>query len=353
MADKRLKILFVGNRFTSNMDVFKNPEYRIYKIKNGLEHNNIETRVILVDYKTSNFRLASNTDGDVFVVGFKSIYFFKNRRFIRSLVEDYKPDYIWLSNGPIVSWVFSKFYDVSKNKIIYEVLDNYKTYYPKSLWFIAISEARIKNNSELCLYVTKSLLENDVGGGKKKALFTNGVDAKVFKKMDMSICREKIGVPDDVKIIGYTGSIDSRVLDNLICLLNDPQLEGYKFLVATNSELKQIPEKGNVIFSGSLPMEDVPVAINCCDLMIIPNRNDDFTKYCYPSKLMEYIGCERPVLSTPFSAACDVLDEGSLSSFNMEQFALDIKEKLESVKTAPSHRKVSWDEQLEKLIGDL
>ena len=38
--------------------------------------------------------------------------------------------------------------------------------------------------------------------------------------------------------------------------------------------------------------------INAADVAVVPNREDEFTKYCFPYKVVEYMACNTPIVAT-------------------------------------------------------
>ena len=40
------------------------------------------------------------------------------------------------------------------------------------------------------------------------------------------------------------------------------------------------------------------MAINAADVAVIPNPRNNFTEYCFPYKLVEYMACNVPIVAT-------------------------------------------------------
>ena len=53
-----------------------------------------------------------------------------------------------------------------------------------------------------------------------------------------------------------------------------------------------------MIYLGSLPQDKIACFINACDVLAVPNPSNDFTKYCFPYKIVEYLACNKPVVAT-------------------------------------------------------
>jgi len=61
-----------------------------------------------------------------------------------------------------------------------------------------------------------------------------------------------------------------------------------------------------IIYLKSLPQDQIVKLINSSDIVIIPNPENAFTKYCFPYKVVEYMACNKPIVAT------DVGDVGIL-----------------------------------------
>ncbi|MEP4889853.1 MAG: hypothetical protein ABJV04_07495 [Aliiglaciecola sp.] len=342
MANKYKRILLVGNCFSSNMDISQNSQYRSYKIQEAFSALGVDVKLLLINYKSTKCYISD--DKKLCVLSAHPLKLFKSRSLLKIFLGDQKPDIYWFTNGPIVAFISMIFLNIFKKKIIYEVLDNYDTYYPKLLFPITLVDKYIRKSAMLCIYVTAELAKLDKNKTTKRHVNINGYDPTIFTKMDKVLSRQQLNIPLDAKVIGFAGSLDQRVNSNLEYLFKSPKFENCLFVVASNSSVPEFVDRSNVLFLGKMAMTQIPLLINSADIMLIPNRHDEFTKYCFPSKLMEYEGCEANYIYTPMNKTVRNISSGYESSFDMNIYASDLEKALDmpSSSVRQNSKKYDW-----------
>ncbi|MCB9371121.1 glycosyltransferase [Candidatus Woesearchaeota archaeon] len=164
----------------------------------------------------------------------------------------------------------------------------------------------------------------------KKFLFPNGVDKKSFFKISQKAARKELGLDNKIKIVGFIGSVDSRVEENLQAICTSLEKKNVNMIVCGHN-YEKIKGK-NIILNGFLPSEKVNTVINALSLGIVPNRKDEFTDFCFPSKLMEYMACEIPCLATPLPSLEKILPQTCIGPYDMEEFSKSILKILKTEK---------------------
>ncbi|MDO6691862.1 hypothetical protein Q4574_01140 [Aliiglaciecola sp. 3_MG-2023] len=326
MANKYKRILLIGNCFSSNMDISQNTQYRSYKLQEAFAEYGVEVKLVLINYKNTKCYISEHKK--LCVLSAHPSKWLKSRNLLRTFLATDKPDVYWFTNGPIVAFISMIFINIFKKKIIYEVLDNYSTYYPKILFPITLLDKYIRKSALLCIYVTAELAKLDKNKTTRRLVNINGYDPDIFTKMDKNVAREQLEIPAGVQVIGFAGSLDQRVNCNLEYLFESPKFKNCIFVVASNSTAPEFINKSNVLFLGKMEMNQIPLLINSADIMLIPNRHDEFTKFCFPSKLMEYEGCEANYIYTPMNKTVRKISSGYESSFDMSIFASDLEQLL-------------------------
>ncbi len=179
--------------------------------------------------------------------------------------------------------------------------------------------------SKKILYYTESMLRKWVDRNKCIEV-SGGVDLSLFRedKVLREQLRKKFGFGPENKVIGYVGTfqdwhgIDTllhsmrelRVIyPNLRALLVGPFYEQYKAL-AKNLGLDDI-----CTFTGPVGYELVVGYINACDVMVAlyePDKNELRKRYGIgsPLKVLEYMACGKPVISTNVKPIDKILYNG-------------------------------------------
>jgi glycosyltransferase involved in cell wall biosynthesis len=147
----------------------------------------------------------------------------------------------------------------------------------------------------------------DLIAGKReavcKAIVPMAADP-VFSRLDRIDSRRLLGLPIDIPLVGYCGSLyRNRGIDSLF--------EAMRFLSAKHPDMKIVfsgrRQKGlviplglaqQVIELGYLADERMPVLLNAMDVLLVINRPSEFGNHSYPAKLYEAIQCGVPVIAT-------------------------------------------------------
>ena len=143
----------------------------------------------------------------------------------------------------------------------------------------------------------------------KVVIVPNAVNTDLF--CPNSPDRKRWGLPEKEVIAGYVGCISGdRGLETMlkaIAILRERKLPSPHLLIVGDGpdlpRLKKIAEKlnisGKIKFTKKVNHEDVPSAINSCDLMLIPfTRRLLELKGSSALKLFEYLACDKFVLAS-------------------------------------------------------
>jgi glycosyltransferase involved in cell wall biosynthesis len=169
-------------------------------------------------------------------------------------------------------------------------------------WLTKFAEKTIMKNVD----VPTAVSQKDVEGFEKlynlkPVILPNGVDVEKFEKIPESKIaeiKEKYHLPTNEKLVLFMGVTDYKPNKEAIeFLMNDVfPLIHEKF---TNCKLVIIGgkidyEKEWLINPGSIPFEDVPSFVKCCDICVSPIFSGSGTRL----KILEYMAASKPVIST-------------------------------------------------------
>ncbi len=101
------------------------------------------------------------------------------------------------------------------------------------------------------------------------------------------------------------------------------------------------------------------VGINAADVAVVPQPENETTKYAFPYKLMEYMACNVPVVATAVGDVKEVLKDHP-ESLAQPGNAYDLAQKLTaaiSAKKKVNYRKIvenyTWEKLARKLNSEL
>src|SRR5690606_12909065 len=146
----------------------------------------------------------------------------------------------------------------------------------------------------------RSLFESKSKQQKNVHCFPSSVDLVHFKK-----ATDEIKIPDDLKeipkpTIGYIGVIDERI-DMKLLAETAKIMPDYSFVMI--GPLAKIGEadlaKGdNIHYLGMKSYNELPNYLAGLDYTMMPFALNDATRFISPTKTLEYMAAEKPIIST-------------------------------------------------------
>jgi glycosyltransferase involved in cell wall biosynthesis len=188
-----------------------------------------------------------------------------------------------------------------RSKLVYLRTDVYELFPGVHFETIRNFDLKLKACSDLTLFVSKNLFDEEAHMCKRALYLSHGVNYEMF-----SCLNDQTAAPADMAripkpIVGYFGSIcgptvDYALLSELADLL--PQMS----FVFVGKVYDNIPflDRKNVWILGQKPYEEVPCYGRLFDVTIMPWRQTDWIRACNPVKLKEYLALGKPIVSTPF-----------------------------------------------------
>lgn len=127
--------------------------------------------------------------------------------------------------------------------------------------------------------------------------FPSSVDAKHF-------CRGAEDHPLQAHLdrprLGYCGVIDERINMDLIDAMATRHPEWQIVMVGPVVKIDPagLPRQANIQWLGQQGYDDLPAFINGWDVCLMPFALNDATRFISPTKMLEYMACGRPSVST-------------------------------------------------------
>ena len=101
--------------------------------------------------------------------------------------------------------------------------------------------------------------------------------------------------------LGFFGVIDERFDAELITALADAS-PNWQFVMVgpvVKIDPASLPERANVHWLGQQPYEVLPHLVAEWDVCLLPFARNDSTRFISPTKTLEYMAGEKPIVSTP------------------------------------------------------
>ncbi len=103
--------------------------------------------------------------------------------------------------------------------------------------------------------------------------------------------------------LGYFGVIDERLDLDLLARLADAASHWQICMVGPTAKIDptELPRRANLHYFGQQPYRDLPRFIAGWDVCLQPFALNEATRFISPTKTLEYMAAERPIVSTPIA----------------------------------------------------
>ena len=149
--------------------------------------------------------------------------------------------------------------------------------------------------------------------------FPLGVNSRYFKPMKKNNeLLQELGIQTNDRIILFMGTLYplagiDHILKNFHLLQN--KIKQIKFVIIGGgpdfNRLKSLSNElqlnKNIIFTGFVEQKKIPEYIAIADICLNPFVTNTLTDRVIPTKILEYLACGKPVLSTPLKGTVELL----------------------------------------------
>lgn len=268
--------------------------------------------------KSENYKIISS---NVFFNGKISIYFFAGR--LKKVLKEFKPDIIHIEEEP---WSFVAFQLMLykkilklKSKIIFFTWENiYRKYrFINNLterYFLGNADYAIAGNEEARhVLMKKGFIEDRIS-----VIPQTGVDVERFKKINSSELRRKLGIKEFS--VGFIGRLAeekgiSTLLDAYLKIkdkaqllfIGNGQMKGYISDFINKNNLS-----GKIIIVESVKHDEIPLYLNCMDIMVLPSITTASWKEQFGHVIIEAFACGVAVIGSNSGAIAEVIGDAGL-----------------------------------------
>lgn len=385
---KFMKILYITDGDVSKVE---HASSHFFSIADKLQNRGHIIKIIAPIYTLNKKNILQNANIKYLYSLKKSIFGYLLFQIKQSLhlpfcIIKFKPDIVYSVSGfiNIIPVLISKFFVVPYVIEVNGIVEDELRMRGKSELLIKIlsfSNKVVYKLSSGIVCVTQGIKQEIISKFRSKEgeiyVIPNGADAKLFIPIDKFESRKKIGVRENVFVVGFVGTFRHwqglHVFVEAIKLLKNWKTKNIQFLIIGRGDieyerkLKILCEKydlDNVSFIGRIPHDQVVYYINSFDVAIAPfikERNDKIG--ISPLKIFEYLACAKPVITTKVKGVKEIIESARCGYLvepdNSRELAVAIKRaymqspnKLREIGARgrkPIERNFNWDKISMKL----
>ena len=303
-----MKILVLTSRYTALRDIIEEDFGRQTRLFASLTKLDNEIDFFCVDYKKKEHKDTKLHGMNIFIRPFTPYNPLSHRKLYKQLKKQLKQKYdlIIATSDPLWGVFAHKAAKATHTKFLYDLHDNYEVYQTYKLPFFKYIDHRIIKSADIVTTVSHTLKDYISKWRKNNVhVIQNGVDTELFKELRQSSARTALKLPQKPKIIAYAGSLQKQQGIHILIEAFEQLQKEFPDLILflagrirkEKSEDLEIQHKG-IIYKENLNQKGVVQVINAADIVVIPNTENAFTKYCFPYKCVEYMACNTPIVAT-------------------------------------------------------
>ena len=296
-----MKLLFVSKRHPQQRDLLERPYGRFHYLPVALATMGHEVRVLLCSHR----RMANailERDGvrwsshDVLALGPRLLVATLARE-----AEAFRPDWTVGCSDAWYGWLAQMLTQRAGGRLGIDAYDNYEAYMRWNLplhwkWRRAVRAADLVTAAGPQL---AERLQSHCHGDRTVEILPMAADP-CFVPMERASCRDRLGLPQDAPLIGYSGGWASNRGTHILleCFALVRQARPDARLVLSGRPPAEACATPGVIALGYLDDALLPVLLNALDVSCTITANSAFGRYSYPAKLCEAMACAVPVVAT-------------------------------------------------------
>ena len=350
-----MKILFLVKRFYTNKDLIEDSFGRLFHFPAILAELGHECVVFALDFdnKTATSVLKENVEFNTIPV--RSLWRLPSTRELYRKMVETGADIIFTSGDSYLGYLGLLLAERMSARTVFDLYDDYAFFGTNRIPFMRTLLRTAVRKSDLLVCASEPVARKYGAHRQDTVVIQNGVDTGIFRPEEKNRAREGAGVPAGDTVVGYFGSIHKpRGIDDLTAAIQALRAKGQDIrLLLAGRDFGEVSLSDPWIdYRGMVGQGDVVELINACDVVTIPYKDTELIRMTNACKLMEYIACRVPVVTT------DVSDYGSYfpASFNCvsrpadpESLGEAIANQIRNRNVVAGERVVSWHDLAARL----
>lgn len=296
-----MKILVVMKRFGANKDMVMDSFGRQIRLFEPLAKKH-SIDFLCPDYIEKESKIVVRKGTRFIIKPFSLLSIAGFIFYANSLIKENEYNAIIATTDPLIGGIMNVLAKKHKKKFVYDLQDNFESYDTFRLPFVPILHKKAVNEADAVISVSETL-KSRIKKERKSYVYVipNGIDRRLFKTITKLTARKKLKLPLDSKIIVYMGHLEKLkgfdIMMDAFGKVLGKYPDSYLLLSGQVDRNVNIRHK-RVIYRKFPKRNEVVLGINAADVAIIPSPRNNFTEYCFPYKLVEYMACGVPIVAS-------------------------------------------------------
>jgi len=368
-----MKVLILSKRFYTGKDLVGDRYGRVFEFSRRLALDGHEVHGLALDYRRLD---TSSSSYSVREAGLKwdTIRLFpkplagigRYRVTISKVAEEFSPEIIISASD--VYHVLAGDWLAKKYGLLHvvDLYDNYESFTAARIPGVVSLFRRALARADGIVCVSHPLMHFVLDVCRPAAeplVLLNAVDTENFYPLDRLECRRHFSLPEAVKLVGLGGAIsEGRGVQALfkaheMLIERDPSI--HLVLAGVLQKGTKVPGSRNIHYLGDLDYAEMPLFFGALDTGVIANRDNAFSRYCFPQKFFEMVACRTSICAAATGEVVGMMRSCKQALFqpgNADDMARAIGEQLE-LPCYPDVEVSSWSQvgivlssYLEKLL---
>ncbi len=209
-----------------------------------------------------------------------------------------------------VAWLYTPMAEplidaVDPSLVVYDCMDELSLFLGAPSELVRM-EAELLARADLVFTGGVSLYEAKRNRHDRVSCFPSSVDAAHFAQAKLGA--NGLAEPADQVVLprprlGYFGVIDERLDTTLIEAIADSHPEWQIIMVGPTVKIDPatLPTRPNIHYTGQRRYDELPAYLGGWDVCLLPFAMNEATRFVSPTKTLEYMAAERPIVSTPIA----------------------------------------------------
>lgn len=228
------------------------------------------------------------------------------RKLMREVVMDYSDHMAWFYTPMALPLL----QELDPSLVVYDCMDELAAFKnaPKQL---LQRESGLLKVADLVFTGGPSLYRAKRDRHPHAHCFSSSVDVKHFSQaLDRTISHPSHNNIPGPRL-GFYGVLDERIDLDLIAKMADARPQWQIVLVGPVVKIDpaSLPQRSNIHYLGQQDYKDLPQFLAGWDVCLLPFALNDSTKFISPTKTLEYMAAELPMVSTPVTDVAEIYSD--------------------------------------------